>query len=270
MSEVTWEVLSKINESQSTDTNKVHLDSAEIGGINGLAKKLVVNFETGLSTQQVEAHLKLYENNSMPASKSKTYLELLIAALSDTTLLVLTAAAAVSFGLGYWQSPEHGWIEGAAIFIAVFLVSNIAAFNDYSKELQFRALEASSNQDERTSVLRNGKIELINPCDLVVGDILVMQVGYVEPTCTYTHVLVVVLATHAFKHTCNCTCTCTCVSIVFIIYTCCVDVNCRNCRHTHLTTYITHHQTSLTTHLSFSTSLTSSALPIDSTPPHTC
>jgi len=56
-------------------------------------------------------------------------------------------------------------------------VSNISAFNDYSKELQFRALEASSNQDERTSVLRNGTIDLINPADLVVGDILVLQGG---------------------------------------------------------------------------------------------
>ena len=75
-----------------------------------------------------------------------------------------------------------GWIEGAAIFIAVFLVSNISAFNDYSKELQFRALEASSNQDERTSVLRNSVVELINPSDLVVGDIIVLQGGDKIPT----------------------------------------------------------------------------------------
>ena len=68
------------------------------------------------------------------------------------------------------------WIEGAAIFIAVFLVANISAGNDYSKELQFRALEATSAEDERVSVFRQGTIERINPMDCVVGDILVLQV----------------------------------------------------------------------------------------------
>jgi len=174
---VTWELLSTINEAQSTSTNKETLDSPAIGGIAGLAEKLNVNAATGLTTQQVEAYRALFGTNSMPATKMKGYFEILLGALSDTILLVLLAAAAVSFGLGYWQDPMFGWIEGAAIFIAVFLVSNISAFNDYSKELQFRALEASSNQDERTSVLRNGTIDLINPADLVVGDILVFQGG---------------------------------------------------------------------------------------------
>ena len=208
---VTWEQLSSINESQSTSKNKETLASSEIDGIDGLAKKLNVNFQTGLTTEQVVAYHALFGDNSMPATKMKvnlpttiilhsffssflilqflfhffslqSYFEILLGALSDTILLVLLASAAVSFGLGYWQDPMFGWIEGAAIFIAVFLVSNIAAFNDYSKELQFRALEASSNQDERTSVLRNGVVELINPCDLVVGDIVVLQGGDKIPT----------------------------------------------------------------------------------------
>jgi hypothetical protein len=56
-------------------------------------------------------------------------------------------------------------------------VSNISAGNDYSKQLQFRALEHSSQKDERTSVLREGTVERINPIDCVVGDILVLQVS---------------------------------------------------------------------------------------------
>jgi len=106
-----------------------------------------------------------------------TYLELLIGALSDTTLLILIAAAAVSLIIGVLTEPDNGWIEGAAIFIAIFLVSNISAGNDYTKQLQFKALEASSAEDERTSVVREGVIERINPHDVVVGDILVLQAG---------------------------------------------------------------------------------------------
>ena len=90
--------------------------------------------------------------------------------------MILIIAACISFAIGYWEDPKIGWIEGAAIFIAVFLVSNISAFNDYSKELQFRELEASSQQDEKASVFRMGKIELVPTSDLVVGDIIILQV----------------------------------------------------------------------------------------------
>lgn len=58
---------------------------------------------------------------------------------------------------------------GVAIFIAVFLVAIITATNDYSKELQFRALEKESANDERASALRDGVIERINPSDIVIG-----------------------------------------------------------------------------------------------------
>ena len=53
----------------------------------------------------------------------------------------------------------------------------ISAGNDYSKELQFKALQSSAAEDERASALRDGVIERINPRDLVVGDILVLQAG---------------------------------------------------------------------------------------------
>ena len=56
-------------------------------------------------------------------------------------LLLLLAACVVSIILGVITDPEHGYVEGVAIFIAVFLVAIITAVNDYSKELQFRALE---------------------------------------------------------------------------------------------------------------------------------
>ena len=86
-------------------------------------------------------------------------------------------AAAVSLGIGIWQhGAEEGWIEGGAIFIAVFVVSNISAGSDYSKQLQFRALEKTSSADERASVLLDGSIQrLLNPAELVVSDIIVLQ-----------------------------------------------------------------------------------------------
>lgn len=107
----------------------------------------------------------------------KPFYMLVWEALNDTTLIILMAAAVVSLVLGILEDPHEGWIEGSAILFAVFVVSMVSSLNDYTKELQFRALEQSSQRDERCSVLRNGEIDRINPSDLVVGDIVVLQVS---------------------------------------------------------------------------------------------
>jgi Ca2+-transporting ATPase len=149
----------------------------EIGGLDTVCKAIGVSIDRGLTPGQVETMRSQFGDNTFPDSPLSSFFSLLLDAFSDTTLLVLLAAAAVSLGIGVVDDPQYGWIEGAAIFIAVFLVANISAANDYSKEMQFRALEQSAQLDERASVLRDGVIERINPIEIVVGDILVVQVG---------------------------------------------------------------------------------------------
>jgi magnesium-transporting ATPase (P-type) len=171
---LTQSMLDSLNVPQMKDENLSSLEG--LGGTGGLAKLVGVNLETGLTAEQVRAQREAYGNNAFPESPMDSFFELLLAALSDTTLLILLFAAGVSLVIGCIEDPSEGWIEGCAIFIAVFLVANISAGNDYSKQLQFKALEASTAEDERTSVFRDGFIERINPIDLVVGDIIVLQV----------------------------------------------------------------------------------------------
>lgn len=172
---ITQPELDSLNVAQSRNQNKENL--GKLDGISGLMAKLHLNPATGLTQSQVDLMRSSFGNNSFPASPMATFLELFIASFGDTTLLILLAAAAVSLVIGIIQHPDTGWIEGTAIFIAVFLVAIITAGNDYSKELQFRSLEASAQNDERASVYRNSIIERINPIDIVVGDILVLQAG---------------------------------------------------------------------------------------------
>jgi Ca2+-transporting ATPase len=171
---VTQELLDSLNVEQAREANKANLD--KIGGVEGLAKALGLNFATGLTHERVLQLREKFGNNKFPESPMTSFFELLLEAFNDSTMMILIAAATVSFIVGLIEHPDHGWIEGTAIFIAVFLVANISAGNDYSKELQFRALEATSAEDERVSVFRQGVIERINPMDCVVGDILVLQV----------------------------------------------------------------------------------------------
>lgn len=166
-----------MNVEQSRKDNKEYLDS--LGGIEGLASKLHVNLETGLNDDQVLEMRKRFGTNDFPSSPMTGYCELLFEALSDTTLIILLIAAAISIIVDSVQegiNEKHGWIEGGAIFIAVFLVANITAGNNYVKALQFRTLEESTNDDERCSVYRDRTIRRINPKELVVGDVIVLQV----------------------------------------------------------------------------------------------
>jgi len=174
--EITKEVLANINVAQGAKENKAAL--LTLGGIEGLARSLNVNLLSGLTAEQVAHQRTKFGDNLFPESPLDSYLTLLLRALSDTTLLILLAAASVSFVIGIVEEgAAKGWIEGGAIFIAILLVSNISAANDYSKQLQFRALEATSQADERCSVLRSGIIDRINPTELVIGDVIILQAG---------------------------------------------------------------------------------------------
>jgi len=176
--EITQSLLDSLNVEQGRDENKANLD--QLGGVERLCSLIGVDPHTGLTHAQVSIQRSRFGDNTFPESPMSSYFELLLASLCDFTLVILIGAATVSVVIGFLSHPEDGWIEGTAIFIAVFLVSNISAGNDYSKQLQFKALEASSAKDERTSVFREGSIQRINPKDLVVGDILVLQVYFLD------------------------------------------------------------------------------------------
>jgi hypothetical protein len=75
----------------------------------------------------------------------------------------LLIAALVSLGLSFYKPPaEHasndsseqhaGWIEGAAILIAVVVVVLVTAANDWSKEKQFRGLQSKIETERKLLV----------------------------------------------------------------------------------------------------------------------
>jgi P-type E1-E2 ATPase len=107
-----------------------------------------------------------------------SFFDLFTESISDTVIIVLIVAASISLIVECYQDPSEGWIDGTSIFIAVAIVSLVTSCNNYTKELQFRSLEQSSQNDETVTVIRNGGAPtIINPSELVVGDIVLLQVG---------------------------------------------------------------------------------------------
>lgn len=87
---------------------------------------------------------------------------------------------------------QAGWIEGAAILFSVIIVVLVTAFNDWSKEKQFRGLQSRIEQEQKFTVIRKGQVIQIPVAEIVVGDIAQIKYGKssFEPhlTCFQLHV----------------------------------------------------------------------------------
>ena len=79
----------------------------------------------------------------MAETSSSSFLELLLEAVSDPTLLLLSGAGVVSCGLHAYQGAELAeWIDGVAILASVAICSAVTAVTNYNKEAKFRQLNA--------------------------------------------------------------------------------------------------------------------------------
>lgn len=94
------------------------------------------------------------------------------------------------------SEEEAGWIEGVAILISVAVVVFVTAFNDYTKEKQFRGLQSRIEGEHKFTVIRGGEVQQIGVGDIVVGDICQVRPDFVlPPLCPSSPLLVSVSLT---------------------------------------------------------------------------
>ncbi|KAJ8007235.1 hypothetical protein DPEC_G00115420 [Dallia pectoralis] len=174
------------------------------GDVQGLCTRLKTSPVDGLSglPADIDKRKEVFGKNLIPPKKPKTFLQLVWEALQDVTLIILEVAAVVSLGLSFYKPPdagrkncgkaaggaedegeaEAGWIEGAAILLSVVCVVLVTAFNDWSKEKQFRGLQSRIEQEQKFAVVRGGQVILIPVAEIVVGDVAQIKYGDLLPT----------------------------------------------------------------------------------------
>lgn len=69
------------------------------------------------------------------------------------------------------------WIEAVAIMVSVVVVVLVTAFNDYSKERQFRGLQSKIDTEHKIAVIRGGQTQPVPVSELLVGDICQVKYG---------------------------------------------------------------------------------------------
>ncbi|KAM9759912.1 plasma membrane calcium-transporting ATPase 2 isoform 5-T9 [Menidia menidia] len=176
----------------------------DYGGVEGLCKRLNTSPTEGLAGIQtdLDKRKEIFGQNLIPPKKPKTFLQLVWEALQDVTLIILEIAALISLGLSFYHPPgesggescgsaaagvedegeaDAGWIEGAAILLSVVCVVLVTAFNDWSKEKQFRGLQSRIEQEQKFQVVRGSQVIQLPVSDILVGDIAQIKYGDLLP-----------------------------------------------------------------------------------------
>lgn len=186
----TWELTSEdLVEFQHMSTEEF---KQAVGSPESLAEKLRTSITNGLEEDEEELNRRadVFGTNVPPEKEYTSFFGLVLEALNDATLIILVMAAVVSLLLGLLvredenrdgvEDKNTGWIEGAAILMAVVIVSLVTATNNYSKEKQFRELNRIK-ENHKTRVLRKGNVENIGSFSILVGDIVVLDTGDAIP-----------------------------------------------------------------------------------------
>lgn len=165
----------------------------DLGGGTEVARKLNTSASAGLNGDRsdLEHRRDVFGSNTIPPKPPKTFIELVWEALQDVTLIILEVAAVVSLALSLYTPPpgsgegeeDHStdWIEGLAILLAVIIVVLVTAFNDWSKEKQFRGLQSRIEGEQTFSVIRNNSMNQVQVGEIVVGDIIMVKYGDLLP-----------------------------------------------------------------------------------------
>ena len=163
------------NIKQTEDEYKSLINSPE-----NLCKILRTNLKRGISTNNkvdMEWRTKTFGTNKLPPDKPLRIIDFILECFEDPTLKVLLVSAIISLIIGLLKEGlKTGWIEGSAIFGAVFIVTAISSSLNYNEQLQFQKLKAE-NQKKKVLVVRNGVEKEIDDEELLVGDLLVLKLG---------------------------------------------------------------------------------------------
>ena len=174
--------MSKIfnNEYNNSEHNSEKYFKEHLRSVEYVGQLFRTDFKNGLSSsnkQDLAWREQRWGNNHLPPEKENSILEHIINCFEDPTLRVLLFASIVSLIIGVAKDGlSTGWIEGTAIFFAVFLVVSISSYMNYQEMEQFLKLSRETKL-KKVLVIRDGREKEISIEDILVGDILKLRIG---------------------------------------------------------------------------------------------
>ena len=133
----------------------------------------------GLNPDQISQKYSLYGKNKLREKKKKTNFQRFFDQFKDVMILILLAAAAVSFVIACIEGDSGGFFEPVLILMIVILNAIMGVVQENRAEKALEALKGLSAPHAR--VIRGGKESVINSEELVPGDIIRLEAGDFVP-----------------------------------------------------------------------------------------
>lgn len=128
--------------------------------------------KAGLNEGEARRRLILYGPNELKETKRRHPLLLFFRQFADFLVLVLLAAAIISFATGE--------LTDFIVIMAVIIINALLGFiQEYRAEKAVAALKKMATPSAR--VIRDGKVKEISSAQLVPGDIILLETGMVVP-----------------------------------------------------------------------------------------
>ncbi len=140
-----------------------------------IISKYQVDVEKGLSESQVDELRKIYGPNKLKEKKKKSWFIKFLEQFKDVMILILIAAAIVSFVIAIINKEPSDFFEPILILIIVIMNALMGVFQEAKAERALDALKSLSSPHAR--VIRDGVEKIIKSEELVPGDIIKFEAG---------------------------------------------------------------------------------------------
>lgn len=131
------------------------------------------NKRIGLTDEQVKQSREQHGKNVLTPPQRTSLWKLYLDKYRDPIIQILLVAAFVSLILAF---IEKNFMETIGIFVAVFLATTVGFYFERDAAKKFYLLTALS-EEQPVKVRRNGKVMEIPRHDVVVGDVVLVEVG---------------------------------------------------------------------------------------------
>lgn len=149
--------------------------------INNIIAGFSSSSSTGLSAAQAKQLLQKYGKNELPSASSNSFLKMFFMQFKDFMIYTLLCAAGISFAVSYING-EPDFIEPGIILIIIIVNALIGVFQEKKAEHSLAALKKMTAPS--ATVLRDSAWQKIPSADIVPGDIIMLETGYLVPADT--------------------------------------------------------------------------------------
>ncbi len=149
--------------------------------INNIIAGFSSSSSTGLSAAQAKQLLQKYGKNELPSASSNSFLKMFFMQFKDFMIYTLLCAAGISFAVSYING-EPDFIEPGIILIIIIVNALIGVFQEKKAEHSLAALKKMTAPS--ATVLRDSSWQKIPSADIVPGDIIMLETGYLVPADT--------------------------------------------------------------------------------------